>query len=109
MPEQEAADPLAQLRRAYHSQLPARLEQIESARAEGEADGWRTLHRLVHKLAGSAACYSYVGLSERASAAEAHLQAMLDGQAGDDALTRLESLLRELRAAFAAVSRRPPV
>jgi HPt (histidine-containing phosphotransfer) domain-containing protein len=104
MPEQEAADPLAELRRAYHSQLPSRLEQIESARAEGEVDGWRTLHRLVHKLAGSAACYGFVELGERASAAEVHLQAMLDGEGGVDAVPRLETLLRELRLAFAAVT-----
>src|SRR5262249_4722334 len=101
MPDRDADRQLERLRQAYRPQLPARPEQIRSAwaavRAGGGTEALRTLHRLAHKLAGSAACYGFTDVGERAAAVERHLEELLEGRAAaDDDPARLEALLRTL-------------
>jgi CheY-like chemotaxis protein len=79
-PSRVSGDPdpeLAVLLDAYAAALPAKLQEIRDlwARAESgpDAEAARTLYLRVHSLAGSAAMYGYVSLSDVAS----HLEQVL--------------------------------
>lgn len=104
MPESDLTQQLENLRQSYRDQLPERLRHIDAAWAEVRVglaeDTLRSLHRLVHKLAGSAACFGFAALGERATAAEMQLEEMLQGSRDCQAVEKLELLLNALREAL---------
>jgi HPt (histidine-containing phosphotransfer) domain-containing protein len=90
-----------ELRRYFAGRLPHRLGELEEARREARAAGWRgtplrTFHRLAHSLAGAGAIFGFPAVSDLARRLERHLKPVLEnGMPVSEA--EVESLLAELR------------
>jgi CheY-like chemotaxis protein len=83
------------LRARFRAGLPARLAELEAARAAGDAE---MAARHLHKLRGTAAGYGFAPLAERATAAEEALRGGVP-VADAPALAQVIELLRvEIRA-----------
>jgi chemotaxis protein histidine kinase CheA len=77
---------LERLREAYEAELPEKLLAIARAAAAARLQNWdpagvRDLHRLVHRLAGSAAIWGFTDLSHTAGQLEEVVLAALEGAA----------------------------
>ena len=91
------------LRKAYLAALPDKRTELaahwQACAAATDAEAWRALHALAHRLSGSAPCY---GLDEVGAAAQ-RLDRQLSGRppARDRALLAplVERLLHELQRA----------
>ena len=60
----------ARLRREYLDEMPARIEELERARREGDTEGLRVG---LHQLAGSGGSHGFPAISTAARAIEAQL------------------------------------
>jgi len=77
------SDALAELRRQFTDQLPARLAAIRHEFLQLDLKAWQpaqleTLHHLVHGISGSAGIFGMQPLSDAARALEARLSALLE-------------------------------
>lgn len=97
-------DPAAEeLRRYFAGRLPARLAELEAARAAARDTGWtaeplRYFHRLAHSLVGSGATFGFPEVTEHARPLERLLKRCLEGGEGVED-ERVEEMLERLRAA----------
>ena len=91
---------------AYATQLPEKLQQIEQAWAELPPTGWdengfESLHRMVHSLAGSGKTFGFSLLGDAARALEQYLKPLVQEkkELSDSQRNRIQELMRELRQA----------
>src|SRR5690349_11669952 len=108
-PAEDFHEALKRFQQEFAAQLPARLleaEQLLGACREAPGDDGRllSLHRCVHKLAGTAGTFGMPELSREARAIEDVLDALLarggrDAAAFDAATGMLDALARRARAA----------
>ena len=92
---------LKQLREAYATQLPIKLEAInqswQSLRGQWDWDEAGTFHRLIHSIAGSSGSFGFHTLGKQAREIEIEIKACIKQQQvpGD---TQLEEIERKLAA-----------
>jgi HPt (histidine-containing phosphotransfer) domain-containing protein len=98
---------LAALRHAYEAELPDKLSTIVRMAAAAGRGNWdpaavKELYLLVHRLAGSAAVWGYVGVSQTAGQLEEiMLSAMARTQPAADVLSAaVPRLVNELKQAL---------
>jgi HPt (histidine-containing phosphotransfer) domain-containing protein len=79
------------------------LGELVQRAADGEADGWRQVELLAHKIHGSGAMFGFVEVSEGAG----RIERLVSGQsfAPENDLTALRALIDDLRAAALASAR----
>lgn len=75
---------LAELRKAFAEQLPARMREIEEAWRRLDRGPWtppafQEFHRAVHALAGSGAMFGFDAISVRARSLDLILKSMGEG------------------------------
>jgi HPt (histidine-containing phosphotransfer) domain-containing protein len=75
---------LAELRRAFADQLPARMREIEEAWRRLDRGPWtpaafQEFHRSVHALAGSGAMFGFDAISVRARSLDLILKSLGEG------------------------------
>lgn len=89
---------LAELKRAFMQQLPARFAALEAALAQGDLT---TLTALSHQLRGVAGSYGLSAVSHEAERLEEAARASLarSGTVDDDTRGRLQQLIDAARAA----------
>ncbi len=100
-------DALAELRREYLFDAPARLAELRkdiAAFRVGESDAIQSLVRRFHRLAGSGGSYGFPEISDLAREGERWLRTE-PAVSGDEAGTRLEKLVDQLGTAFDAAAR----
>ncbi len=97
---------LRDLQQYFASRLPERLEEIEQIWQEVRDSSWapdavRELHRLTHSLTGAGSTFGFPEVTRTARSLEHYLKDRLEPSKppGDDAVTGVETLLEELRAA----------
>jgi diguanylate cyclase (GGDEF)-like protein len=97
---------LRDLQQYFAGRLPERLEEIESTWKEVRDSGWaldplRELHRLSHSLSGAGGTFGYPEVTRTARALERYLKECLEssGPPGEQAASRVETLLADLREA----------
>jgi diguanylate cyclase (GGDEF)-like protein len=106
---------LEELRAAYASQLPAKLEAIEahwqSLHSSWELETAKLLHRLVHSLAGSGGSFGFQQLGGQAREIEIELKGWLKAQQPPDKqqMEGLAKRLADLPQAVSTTPQQPPV
>lgn len=84
---------LAEIKRAYQSELPNKANELKVIWKALEDECWgadrlQELHRLVHSLTGSGATFGFAALSTKARALEIELKALLHNKVDDVAVAR---------------------
>jgi len=100
-------DALAELRREYLFDAPARLAELRkdvAAFRAGESDAVLSLTRRFHRLSGSGGSYGFPEISEIARSGERWLKTETPAP-GEVAAARLEGIVDRLVAAFDAAAR----
>lgn len=96
-------DRLKQLAARFREGLPAVMAELDSLREtaeEGDVSSLRTLRMRVHRVAGSAATFGFVGITRAAQRCESGIEADLAGDEqilGSTSAELLDELKRELR------------
>lgn len=101
---------LAEIKRSYIAELPAKAADIEAVWRKVQAGDWEPasvheLHRMVHSLAGSGATFGFAALSHSARALEIPINSLAHAETADVVAVRaeipllIEALLADLRRA----------